>query len=214
VRLELWYRGEVRRLILGLALLIACGDNVPGGSAIDAAVIEPDGHTMTGPCWPEVAEKIPHGTFTMGMGRGGFQTMPEDVPLEWGFQDGFMFVLSARMAGFPPGHPTDILDPSNPYTRIRAYFDDTNVPLAKQSVCPFRNGYKETTSGEYVLNQEVGIVFDTCWRIDRLVGQRIRIEGELLDPSGHYASETRVVTAVAPVDPNYPMETNTEPCPP
>jgi hypothetical protein len=195
----------MNRIVLCLSLLLACSDP-SGDSSGDAS--------MSSSCWPEVTKQIPHGSLTLGMGRGGFQPMPEIAPLEWGVQDGFMFVLSARMTGFRPGHPTDFTYEGNPFTRIRAYFDDTNVPLNRYTTCAFRNPYTATVDGDYVMNEEAPVMFETCWRIDRLVGQRIRIEGEILDTSGNYAAETHVVTAAAPLNPNYPMESSSAPCPP
>jgi hypothetical protein len=163
-------------------------------------------------CWPETAKRVPHGTFTVGLGRGGYKELPDVAPLEWGIQDGYMFVLSTRMTEFRPGDPNDFTYVANPFTKILAYFDDTNVQLNRDMKCAFRNPYQVTAEGDYVMKQEVGVMFETCWRIDRLVGQRIRIEAEILEPNGNYAHETRVVTAAAPVDPSYPKEQNTAGC--
>lgn len=188
-------------------LLVACGDDAqtaPSDADVDAAI-------SAGPCWPDV-EHVAQGSVTLGTGRSGFEPMPAELPLEYGSQDGFMFIAHARMTGFAPGNPESIIDPSNPRTRVRAYFADTGAPLNVSSFCPFRNAYVEAAGGAYDLEQEVGVVFDTCWRSDRLIGKQFRIELELMDDTGGYASDTRTVTAAAPLGP-YPAEQDTPPCP-
>jgi hypothetical protein len=212
----------VRRFALGILLVSACGDDVvsndpdggTGGDGRDVTIdAKPDAvpcgvdMTPTSDCWPTVTH-VPHGSLTIGMGRGGFKPMPANAPIEWGFQDGFMFVLSYRMTGFDPGVAECALDPKNPRTRTRVFFDDTNIPLVKNGTsCPVRMPYKEYAPGEYETVFEVPYMFDVCWRSSSLIGSRLRIEAEILDPAtGHYASETRVVTVEAPVNPSYPTD--------
>jgi hypothetical protein len=220
---ELWYGYRVRRYVLGLLLLSACGDHGVSGTDSDGGPGDGDARnnmldakpdafpcgvdmTPVSDCWPTVTY-VPHGSLTIGMGRGGFSPMPDNAPIEWGFQDGFMFVLAYRMTGFDPGVPQCALDPKNPRTRTRVFFNDSNIPLSTGQSCPVRMPYKEYAPGEYETVVEVPFVFDLCWRSDTLIGSSLRIEAEILDPAtGHYASETRVVTVAPPVNPAYPTD--------
>jgi hypothetical protein len=199
-----------------VACIAACGDGKSVSS--DAG---PDIETDAGPdaapvpteCWPD-GVRMPTGSATLGTGRDAFQAMPEVLPLEYGFQDGFMFIANVRMSGFAPGDTKDILSPHNPRTQIRAFFADTNVPLNRASNCPFRVGYQDIGNGEYELIQSQGIVFETCWRADRLIGKQFRIELALMDAWGDtYATDTQIVTAGEPLDPGYPHDQGSLPCP-
>jgi len=182
--------------VLVVALLgSGCGDDVSISPDADVPV-ELDANIPPGPCWPDVA-RIPRGSATLGTGRDGFETMPDELPLEYGSQDGFMLIANVRMTGFPPGNAQNILDPANPRTRIHAYFDETNVPLNFYAHCPFRNAYVPAGS-EYQLVEAAPIIFETCWRSEHLFGKRIRIELELLTDDGAYTTDVKVVTAVAP----------------
>jgi hypothetical protein len=137
-------------------------------------------------------------------------------------QDGFMFIMNVRQTGFAPGNSTTILDPTNPRTRVRAFFADTNVPLvtvpssSPPGGCPYRTAYKDIGGGQYELVQMVAIMFDTCWRSGNLIGKQFRIEGEMLDWNGTtYAKQTLLVTAAAPTEPPeyWPNEPDAPGCP-
>lgn len=191
-------------ILLALAAcLAACGDNHVVADDmtpdLDAAIDTPPEYT--GPCWPEGPMPATQASATLGTGRGGFEPMPDVLPIEWGFQDGFMFITSVRMRGVDPGDPKDALNPFNPRTRIRAFFADTGVPLNRGSYCPFRTGYVDVGNGEYEIVQEIGVVFETCWRSDRLIGKQFRIELEITDYAGatFVASDTKIVTAGEPL---------------
>lgn len=186
------------------ACAIACGDNRPitsGAQPPDASFDAPP--VYTGPCWP-VGTYTPTGSAMLGTGRDGFQAMPDTLPMEFGGQQGFMFITTVRMSGFAPGDPADVLSPYNPRTRIRAFFADTGVPLNRYSRCPFRTGYIDSGNGTYELAEETAIVFETCWKSDNLIGKQFRIDLELVDYMGNtYATDSKVVTAAAPVDPGW-----------
>ena len=145
--------------------------------------------------------------------RPAFMPMPATLPLEYGAQAGFDLVANVRMSGFDPGSPTDLLDPHNPRTRIRAFFADTNVPLNYNAKCPFRVGYVPSGANDFDYQMSSGqpIIFETCWRSDRLIGARIRIELELIDNDGNYVTDQQTVTATAPST-DYPVEMNTPGC--
>lgn len=165
--------------------------------AMATGCTEPD--DPPGPCWPELTQ-TPHGSAVLGTGRDGFETMPDTLPLEYGAQDGYMLIANVRMSGFAPGNPQDVLDPGNPRTRIRAYFDDTNVPLNYYANCPFRTAYVPD-GAEHRLVEAAPIIFETCWRSVHLFGKRIRVEVEILDGNGGYATDVKVVTAAPPTGP-------------
>ena len=194
--------------IITAATLIGCGDDP--STTPDAPIDAPPG-----PCWPD-GTRTPGGSAVIGTGRNGFEPMPATLPLEYGAQDGFMLIAHVRMSGFQPGNPADILDPSNPRTRLRAYFDETNVPLNSYAHCPFRNPYVPTGSGEYDLIEAVPVIFETCWRSEHLFGKRIRIELELLDGDGDgdgggYTTDVKIVTAAPPTG-FHPIDTGTPGC--
>lgn len=169
-----------------------------------------DGYVNPGPCWPATLGP-PSGSAMLGTGRTAFEAMPDTLPLEYGSQDGYDLVANVRMSGFTPGNPRNILDPSNPRTRIRAFFADTNVPLNYYAYCPFRDAYVPTGAGDYQLAQGEPIIFETCWRSDHLIGARIRIDLELMDGNGNYVTDSKTVTAAAPMTP-YPIEQDTPGC--
>ncbi len=169
-----------------------CGED-PAGTP--DGMPEPDG--PPGPCWPDQPPPPQGGTAVLGTGRDGFEPMPDELPLEYGAQDGFMLITNVRMSGFVPGNPQDVLDPKNPRTRVRAYFDDTNEPLNYYITCPFRTAYVPD-GAEYRLIEAVPIVFETCWRSVHLFDRKVRIELEVLDGTGAYATDVKVVTAVRP----------------
>lgn len=137
--------------------------------------------------------------------------MPQELPLEYGTQDGYNLVAHVRMSGLAPGNPANLFDPVNPRTRIRAFFDESNVALNEYAYCPFRNAYVPSATGDYELIGAVPIIFETCWRSQNLFGQRIRIELEVVDDTGTYATDVKIVTAVAPTT-FYPMEGPSEGC--
>lgn len=163
-----------------------------------------------GPCWPELTQ-TPQGSVTLGTGRDGFEVMPAVLPLEYGTQDGFMLIANVRMTGFAPGNPQDILDPGNPRTRIRAFFDDTNVPLNYYASCPFRNAYVES-GAEYQAIAAFPVIFETCWRSEHLFGRPIRVELELMDDQGGYATDVKTVMAAPPTNGIYPDDQGTPGC--
>lgn len=207
----------MRRIAVVLAAaLFACGeDHVSGGP--DAS---PDSVTSPGECWPLI-DHVPKGSATLGTGWNDFEVMPDVVPIEYGTQDGYMMAAHVRMTGFDPGDPNDVFEPRNPRTRIRAFFEDpiqpdgghparTSHALNVYAYCAFRTGYRPVGDGTYELSTGVPIIFDTCWRSDNVIGRRIRIELEILDDSGGYAKDVKVVTAGTPVG-YYPADEQNSP---
>jgi hypothetical protein len=189
---------RVIAIITAAALTAATGTGCGEGPAGNPdGTPEPDG--PPGPCWTE-ATRTPQGSALLGTGRDGFEPMPDTPPLEYGAQDGFMLVTNVRMSGFEPGNPKDILDPKNPRTRVRAFFDDTNVPLNYYANCPFRTAYVEN-GADYRLIEATPVIFETCWRSEHLFGKKIRVELEITDDSGGYATDVKVVTAAPPTGP-------------
>ena len=186
--------------------LCACGDNY-AGTVVDGPIEAPK------PCW-ELVDPIPMGVGILGTGYDQFEAMPTDLPLEYGSQNGFNVVANVQMRGLAPGNATDIFDPSNPRTRILAYFADTGVPLRRDANCPFRVGYKPVDATTYELSDGVPIIFDTCWRAEQLIGHQIRIKLEIFDSAGGYVTDERVATAVAPTTGEYPTGEGTQGCPP
>jgi hypothetical protein len=187
-------RTSLRATVVALAV-------ASGVAGCDGASVPSDAEPDVAECW-FTEPRYPQGSVALGVGRDAFQPMPDPLPLEFGSQLGFMFVVSVNMQGFSPGDPANILASANPRTRLRAFFDASNVPLNRDATCPFRTPYRAAPQGGHVPVDLFPIVFDTCWRSAHLFGQRIRIELEMLDARGGYASQTRVVTASPPVGPH------------
>lgn len=199
----------MRASVIGIALvLVGCG----GGSDADQPDAAGDAEATPRPCFPDVTH-VPQGTAVLGGGRDGhFEPMLDVYPLDYGTQDGFMVVAHARMTGFAPGNPTNLLDPGNPFTRIRAFFDDTNIPLNLFAECAFRIPYVPAGDGEYELVSPAYVIFETCWRSEHLFGAHMRIELEIMDENGHYASDVKHITAQPPTNGIYPLDYNTPGC--
>lgn len=194
--------------LAAMTAIAGCGGGAasPDASAICTARADPL------QCWPDPAHK-PQGSVTLGTGRAAFEAMPDAIPLEYGPQGGFDVVANVRMSGFDPGNLDMLLDPGNPRTRIRAFFADSNIPLNFFAVCPFRQAYRPSQSGDYDYEfpEGVPVIFETCWRSDNLIGRRIRIELELIDDCGGYVSDVKTVTLMPPTDP-FPMEHDSPGC--
>ena len=187
-----------RLVELGLGLaVIGCGDKVK--------LTPPD--APPGDCWPGNGSAAA-GSATLGTGRDSYLAMPDPLPIEYGAQDGFDLVANVKMHGLLPGDPTDILNPVNPRTRILAFFAATNIPLNYYAHCPFQLGYVPSEDGsgsDFVLPQGQGVVFETCWRAQHLIGQLVRIDLDVVDSDDHYAHDSVTVTLAAPAGP-YPMD--------
>lgn len=198
-------------MIGAAAALAACGD--PTAPVLpDTPVAPADAMVDTpprGPCWLDIA-KIPRGSAVLGTGRDGYQPMPDEPRLEYGTQDGFMLIASVRMTGFAPGIPWPGAD-VNLRTRIQVYFDETNIPLNEAAKCAFQFGYIPF-GNEFELIEEAPLIFDTCWRSEHLFGKKLRVELEVLDKDGGYATDVKVVTAREP-DGVYPVDMGTPGCP-
>jgi hypothetical protein len=197
----------MRRVVL-VGVLVACGDphTTPDTSnpGVDAAL-------QGGECWPSDV-RVAGGSAVLGTGRDEYEPMPEILPMEWGAQDGYMLIAQVRMEGFATGNPTSLLDPTNPYTRIRAYFADTLVPLAfRAGPCAFRTPYVASAAGGFELAAGVPVIFDTCWRSDHLIGARIRVELELMEASGRYTRDVKTVIG-GPHPAGHPPDEGTPGC--
>ena len=192
---------------VALIAIAGCGG---GAASPDAAICTLRADPLQ--CWPDPAHK-PQGSVTLGTGRAAFEAMPDTLTLEYGPQGGFDLVANVRMSGFDPGNLDVLLDPGNPRTRIRAYFADSNIPLNFFAVCPFRQAYRPSQSGDYDYEfpEGVPVIFETCWRANHLIGARVRIELELMDDCGGYVSDVKTVTLVAPTEP-YPIEDDAPGC--
>lgn len=209
-------RGFVLVAIVGL---VACGDglqSMPDGATTDDGGVVPDGSEPDGSfgfdeCWPDMERHPTAGFAVLGAGEP-FADMPGEVPLAYGPQGGFMTFVNVRMSGFSLGNPRLLLDPSNPRTRLRVFMADTNKPLMTATGCN-RDAYEPSPAGGYELVAPIATVFDLCWRSDWLIGAKVRIEMELTDMSGAYASDSKIVTLTAPPPDSYPDEHDTEPCP-
>lgn len=189
------------RLALVLVAMAACG----GGSGDPDPVFVVDAPAWE--CWPP-GPPMPEGTATLGRDRGGFVDLPEQMPLGYGPQGGFMVITHVRTTGLgPPGDVDNYYDPSNPFTRIRAFFDDTNIPVNRfTGECGVRTAYQDDGQGATILSAPVWVIFETCWLSEHLLGKRLRIELEVMDSAGRLATDTRVITA-APPEEEFPMQT-------
>ncbi len=201
--------GKAPSIGFGLALTAAlggaaCHGREPDPDVVDAGSNSDGSEPVPRPCWVDEV-RVSTGTATLGTGDGRFEPMPEMLPLQHGTQGGYNLVVNVRMGRLAPGNPDNPLDPGNPRTRVHAFFTDTNVPLTLDSHCPFRTAYVPSAGGDYELSQGIPLLFDNCWRANDLSGRRIRLELELVDATGGYATAVATVTAAAPTG-SYPSE--------
>jgi len=190
--------------------LWACGGPGGGDPLIDAMTPEPDGPKQ--PCWSTDGSQ-PRGTIALGTGFTSFTAMPTQQPLEYGSQGGFDIQVNARMTGLQPGNPAEILDPSNPKTRFRAFFVDTGASV-NRGTCAFRLAYVPVGGNVYELQMGTSLIFDTCFQSQGVLNHDLRVQLEILDSDGGYAMVEQIVTPLAPIDGQYPDLPNYEPCPP
>lgn len=209
------YRELIELIAPAWLLLCACGNG--GGTGVDAAADGPDepaDSRPSGPCWSIEGSQL-RGTITLGTGQDSYLPMPDTLPLVYGPQGGFHLEVHAQveMPGFTPGNPSNILDPSNPRTRFRAFFVDTGLSI-NRGVCPSRLAYFPSGSDVYVLRTGTGLLYEVCYGTQTIFGRPVRVVVEILDASGGYATHEQIVTPVKPVDwtePDYPDDA---PCPP
>jgi hypothetical protein len=196
--------------LVALAALVAPTAIAGCGGGGDAAICTLRADPLQ--CWPDPAH-TPQGAVTLGTGRAAFETMPDTLTLEYGPQGGYNLVANARMSGFDPGNLEMLIDPGNPRTRIRAFFAESNIPLNFSAICPFRQAYKPSDSGDYDYEfpEGVPVIFETCWRSNHLIGARVRIELELMDDCGGYVADVKTVTFAPPTS-FYPIENDAPGC--
>jgi hypothetical protein len=184
------------------ALLGACGDS--GSSAGDGGIhdVAHDADADDGNgCWPTVAQ-IPHGTIEIGGGDTAFEPMPDSIPLFFGVQSGFGIMVRTRMSGFNPGGEGFPPPPENAWTRLHASFVDRTDELTDPIPCGYRRQYVPNSVGSYDIPATIAIGFKTCWGTDVLVGAKIKIDAEIMDSDGNYATSSHVIT-MTEADPDH-----------
>ena len=181
-------------------VVTACGHHAiasdPDGDATSQE--DSDGQPINiGPCWP-IASSIARGSVDIGTGDGAFVSMPDEINLVYGIQGGFHIPARARIHGLEPGDASNILDPSNPRSRFEAFFVDTGQPNAPLS-CPVRYGYVADGPDSYTEPSLIEIRFDTALGPADLFDKQFRVQIEVLDATGGYATADKVVIARAPI---------------
>ncbi|MDB4959315.1 MAG: hypothetical protein JWO36_6884 [Myxococcales bacterium] len=144
-------------------------------------------------CWP-VETSTPKGSVDLGTGDTAFEAMPDQLALVYGEQGGFHIPARSRIHGLEPGDPVDIANPTNPRTRFIAYFENgdpnTNVK------CGVRLGYG-TVAGDYTIANRV--MFDPVLGPGALFNKRFRVTLEVIDSTGGYAMDEKMITALPPI---------------
>jgi hypothetical protein len=183
--------------LLVVIAVAACGNG--GGNVdpdasdvIDTMVVD---MPPPGPCWP-VEGTTPSGVIQLGTGEDFFSPMPDDLPVVFGPQSGYHMPVHARVTGLVPGNPSDVLDPSNPRTRFRAFFVDTGEPV-NPAVCPIRIPY-EPSGSDFDLISGTAILFEVGLPEAEIFGREIRIVVEVIDAQRAYATAEKVVTCRPP----------------
>ena len=177
-----------------LTLLVGCGESSP--SAVDAMADAPDA-AKAGPCWP-IDGTTMAGTIQLGGGEGAFVPMPDNLPVVYGPQLGFHIPVHARISSMIPGNPADVLDPTNPRTRFRAFFEDTGLAI-NGVVCPIRLAYKQATATEHDLLRDSAVLFEIGLPEDQIFGRRVHVMVEVIDSSGKYAKDEKTITCQKPI---------------
>jgi hypothetical protein len=177
-----------------VAATAACGNPAV---VVDAA-IEPLADAVDAPrpsCWP-MDTASPRGSIELGTGST-YRPMPDELPLVFGDQSGFHIEARSRIQGLEHGDPVDVSNPTNPRTRFRAFF--TTGPLAGQpnvgTPCATRVGY--LPDGTFLWTVEVR--FDTTLGPADLFDKQFRVVVEIIDSTGAYAIDEKLVTARAPI---------------
>lgn len=168
---------------LGVTLLLAsCGGHASQGA--DAA----------GPCWP--LDAMPGGQAELGTGDIAFQPMPAMLPIiKDATQSDPFLQIHARIHGLPPGNPADILEPSNPRTKIGATIDELGLTLGVE--CPATLGYVASAeAGSFDLVHSLRIGIGTLPPA-QLAGKQARITLEVVGSNGLYAQDMKLVTLTA-----------------
>ncbi|HEY4056429.1 MAG TPA: hypothetical protein VGM39_07460 [Kofleriaceae bacterium] len=178
------------------SLLGACGDDsssVGDGGIHDVG----DDADAANNCWPTVAH-IPHGTVELGGGDTAFEAMPDTIPIFYGVQSGFGVMVRTRMTGFDPGQADFPQPPQTAFTRFRASFVDRTDELTDPIPCGYQRQYLPNSVGSYDIVDSLSIGFRTCWGTDVLVGAKLKVDVEMLDQAGNYATNSLVFTAGEP----------------
>jgi hypothetical protein len=188
--------GPLLRVAVAVAALGACRGDEPGvedgGPARDGPVADAG---PRGPCWP-VEGSTPRGSVVLGTGSE-FSPMPDELALVFGQQGGFHVEVHARMDGLVAGNRADIFDPINPRTRFRVFFVDTGEPI-DPSVCPIRLAYEPVDGGGFDLVHGHAVQFSTSLGPEEVFGRDVRVVVEVLDSTGGYATDEKVITCVEP----------------
>lgn len=205
----------MRELALVALITGACSTPAEPDSPLTPTDARPDARPDAfelGPCWPEDRPHISGGSVTLGTGTETFGEVSDELALEYGVAGGYFFPVHARTTGLEPGNPLSLLDPSNPRTRVRAYVAETGVPMM-QSVACFRDPYEASPMGGYQPTQGLAVFPDPCWwHSDLLIGLVIRLELEVIDVNGVYATDVKTVTLTAPPAGSYPIEQGSPGC--
>ena len=172
--------------------LSACGD--PHAVAKDAPVAHPD----AGMYWP-YDTSTPKGSVELGISDvgGAFSVMPTDLVLEYGPQGGFDVAIRVRIHGLAPGSGTNNLDPTNPLTLVHNEFLDTSAPTY-DTPCPNRFGYTPDGADSAVETPPIESLFFESLLAADLFDKQFRVVAEVIDSSGGYAMDSKVVTVRAP----------------
>ena len=203
-----WCARRAGRWLTVLAIpALGCGGG-GGGVSVDGDTAGADGGgvdaagcaTSNGPCWP-IDGSHPAGTITLGTGYDAYEPMTDLVALVPTGQDPVNVRVHARMTGLAPGNATCLRDPFGPLTRFQAFFVDSGDPISpEQSGCALAIPYEPVGDGTtYELKMSSAVGFERSVSEDALIGTRIRIVAEIIDPGGGYARDERVVTCVQAV---------------
>ena len=187
--------GRIYVAIVLLSSVLGCGDDGPSttpmpDSSTDVSIDAP----MSAPCWFDTY--TPAGTIALGTGND-YVPMGDHVNLEYGSQNGFHIPVHARITGLAPGNPTDPLDEGNPRTRFHGFFVATGEPV-NPGRCGIRLGYVPN-GGAFDLARGSAILFDTALTGVDLFGIQVRVVVEIIDASGNYAIDEKVVTCDPPI---------------
>jgi hypothetical protein len=174
--------------------LSACGDPHAASPKDAPADVHPD----AGACWP-YDTSTPKGSVELGVSDSGgaFVVMSSDLFLEYGPQGGFDVAIRSRIHGLAPGNGSNVTDPSNPRTLVHNEFIDTGLPTYN-TPCPNRLGYVSDggDSATEVVPIE-SLFFETLLAPD-LFEKQFRVVVEVIDSTGGYAMDSKVVTVHAP----------------
>ena len=188
LRSATWPLAAVALLCTGVLPACSKNDELPADAMPDAPIEVR--------CWSGGGTPTAGASITMGTGGVEFEPLePEQgLPLYQGGQGGAHFFVHARISGISPGDASGRTAPPT-YTRFSIYAEDgTDMTLQP---CDYPSDYIENSDGSWQMPY-ARIVRLASPYLTSIYGDRVRLQVEVQDVEGRYASDERWVMVTDP----------------